>query len=240
MIDDKDSRLREDIRLLGALLGEIIAEQQGLPVFTAIEEVRQLSVQYRRFDDNAARAELEARLEALTQDETISLIRSFSIFSMLSNIAEDCHLIRRNRQHELAGMPPREASLDYTIDELQRVGVNRDVLLARLKQTESVPVLTAHPTEVQRKSVLDAQQSIIALIRQRDEIQLTLEETNAWRDELKAAVQRLFQTRLLRRNKLSVIDEVNNALAYFDATFFCPGAAGVPQAAKLVEPAQYR
>lgn len=225
MIDDKDSPLREDIRLLGALLGEIIAEQQGLPVFTAIEEVRQLSVQYRRFDDNAARAELEARLEALSQDETISLIRSFSIFSMLSNIAEDCHLIRRNRQHELAGMPAREASLDYTIAELNRVGVNRDAVLARLKQTESVPVLTAHPTEVQRKSVLDAQQSIIALIRHRDEIQLTLEEANAWRDELKAAVQRLFQTRLLRRNKLSVIDEVNNALAYFDSTFF----AQVPQ-----------
>ncbi|MDP3270214.1 phosphoenolpyruvate carboxylase [Limnobacter sp.] len=225
MIDDKDSQLRDDIRLLGALLGEIIAEQQGLPVFAAIEEVRQLSVQYRRFDDNAARAKLEARLEALTQDETISLIRSFSIFSMLSNIAEDCHLIRRNRQHELAGMPAREASLDYTIPELERVGVNRDKVLSRLKQTESVPVLTAHPTEVQRKSVLDAQQSIIALIRHRDEIQLTLEEANAWRDELKAAVQRLFQTRLLRRNKLSVIDEVNNALAYFDSTFF----AQVPQ-----------
>lgn len=223
--DDKDQQLRDDIRLLGALLGEIIAEQQGLPVFNAIEEVRQLSVQYRRFDDKAARAKLEARLEALSQDETISLIRSFSIFSMLSNIAEDCHLIRRNRQHELAGMPAREASLDYTIPELERVGVNRDAVLARLKQTESVPVLTAHPTEVQRKSVLDAQQSIIALIRHRDEIQLTREEANAWRDELKAAVQRLFQTRLLRRNKLSVIDEVNNALAYFDSTFF----AQVPQ-----------
>jgi len=218
--EDKDQQLRDDIRLLGALLGEIIAEQQGLPVFTAIEEVRQLSVQYRRFDDNTARAKLEARLEALTQDETISLIRSFSIFSMLSNIAEDCHLIRRNRQHELVGMPAREASLDYTIAELNRVGVNRDAVLARLKQTESVPVLTAHPTEVQRKSVLDAQQSIIALIRHRDEIQLTLEERNAWRDELKAAVQRLFQTRLLRRNKLSVMDEVSNALAYFDSTFF--------------------
>ena len=223
--DDKDQQLRDDIRLLGALLGEIIAEQQGLPVFNAIEEVRQLSVQYRRFDDKAARAKLEARLEALSQDETISLIRSFSIFSMLSNIAEDCHLIRRNRQHELAGMPAREASLDYTIPELERVGVNRDAVLARLKQTESVPVLTAHPTEVQRKSVLDAQQSIIALIRHRDEIQFTREEANAWRDELKAAVQRLFQTRLLRRNKLSVIDEVNNALAYFDSTFF----AQVPQ-----------
>jgi phosphoenolpyruvate carboxylase len=225
VIEDKDSQLREDIRLLGALLGEIIAEQQGLPVFAAIEEVRQLSVQYRRFDDKAARAKLEARLEALTQDETISLIRSFSIFSMLSNIAEDCHLIRRNREHELAGMPAREASLDYTMAELDRVGVNRDAVLARLKQTESVPVLTAHPTEVQRKSVLDAQQSIIALIRHRDEISLTLEETHAWRDELKAAVQRLFQTRLLRRNKLSVIDEVNNSLAYFDSTFF----AQVPQ-----------
>ena len=71
--DDQDQQLRDDIRLLGALLGEIIAEQQGLPVFNAIEEVRQLSVQYRRFDDKAARAKLEARLEALSQDETISL-----------------------------------------------------------------------------------------------------------------------------------------------------------------------
>lgn len=75
--EEKDSQLRDDIRLLGALLGEIIAEQQGLPVFAAIEEVRQLSVQYRRFDDNAARTKLEARLEALTQDETISLILDF-------------------------------------------------------------------------------------------------------------------------------------------------------------------
>ena len=224
-IEDKDQQLRDDIRLLGALLGEIIAEQQGQPVFAAIEEVRQLSVQYRRFDDKAARAQLEARLEALSQDETISLIRSFSIFSMLSNIAEDCHLIRRNRQHELAGMTAREASLDYTIPELNRVGVSRNALLTRLKHTESVPVLTAHPTEVQRKSVLDAQQSIIALIRHRDEIRLTTDEATAWRDELKAAVQRLFQTRLLRRNKLSVMDEVSNALAYFDSTFF----AQVPQ-----------
>ena len=64
-IEDKDQQLRDDIRLLGALLGEIIAEQQGQPVFAAIEEVRQLSVQYRRFDDKAARAQLEARLEAL-------------------------------------------------------------------------------------------------------------------------------------------------------------------------------
>ncbi|MFN4328815.1 MAG: phosphoenolpyruvate carboxylase [Limnobacter sp.] len=217
---DKDSPLKEDIRLLGGLLGEVIAEQQGQAVFEAIEEIRQLSVKYRRFDDLGARQRLEDRLAGLSRDETISLIRSFSVFSMLSNIAEDCHLIRRNRQHELAGMPAREASLDYTVDELVAQGVPVQALVDRLSQSETVPVLTAHPTEVQRKSVLDAQQSISELLRQRDFTTLTPIEQLQWRESLKYAVQRLFQTRLLRRNKLSVIDEVNNAVTYFDATFF--------------------
>lgn len=217
---EKDEQLRQDIRLLGGLLGEIIQEQQGRSTFESIEQVRQLSVKYRRFEDVQAREQLEARLEKLSQDETISLIRAFSIFSMLSNIAEDCHLMRRTRQFELQGSAPREGSLEFTLDELQKHGKSRADLAKRLADSETVAVLTAHPTEVQRKSVLDAQQSITALIRQRDATDMTLKEKEEWRDSLKQAVQRLYQTRLLRRTKLSVIDEVNNALSYFDITFF--------------------
>lgn len=217
---EKDEQLRQDIRLLGGLLGEIIQEQQGRSIFENIEQVRQLSVKYRRFEDVQAREQLETRLEKLSQDETISLIRAFSIFSMLSNIAEDCHLMRRTRQFELQGSAPREGSLEFTLDELQKHGKSRADLAKRLADSETVAVLTAHPTEVQRKSVLDAQQSITALIRQRDATEMTLKEKEEWRDSLKQAVQRLYQTRLLRRTKLSVIDEVNNALSYFDITFF--------------------
>lgn len=217
---EKDEQLRQDIRLLGGLLGEIIQEQQGRPTFDNIEQVRQLSVKYRRFEDVPAREQLEARLEKLSQDETISLIRAFSIFSMLCNIAEDCHLMRRTRQFDLQGSAPREGSLEFTLDELQKHGKSRADLAKRLADSETVAVLTAHPTEVQRKSVLDAQQSITALIRQRDATEMTPAEKEEWRDSLKQAVQRLYQTRLLRRSKLSVIDEVNNALSYFDITFF--------------------
>ncbi|MDH4394778.1 MAG: phosphoenolpyruvate carboxylase [Limnobacter sp.] len=217
---EKDEQLRQDIRLLGGMLGEIIQEQQGQSIFDNIEQVRQLSVKYRRFDDVQAREQLEARLEKLSQDETISLIRAFSIFSMLSNIAEDCHLMRRTRQFEMQGKAPREGSLEFTLDELQKHGKSRADLAKRLADSETVAVLTAHPTEVQRKSVLDAQQSISALIRQRDATEMTPAEKEEWRDSLKQAVQRLYQTRLLRRTKLSVIDEVNNALSYFDITFF--------------------
>lgn len=217
---EKDEQLRQDIRLLGGMLGEIIQEQQGRSIFENIEQVRQLSVKYRRFEDVQAREQLETRLEKLSQDETISLIRAFSIFSMLSNIAEDCHLMRRTRQFELQGSAPREGSLEFTLDELQKHGKSRADLAKRLADSETVAVLTAHPTEVQRKSVLDAQQSITALIRQRDATEMTLKEREEWRDSLKQAVQRLYQTRLLRRTKLSVIDEVNNALSYFDITFF--------------------
>lgn len=220
LTDDSGESLREDIRLLGGLLGEIIQEQQGPVVFEAIENVRKLSVQYRRFDDANARNALEAQLSALSKDETVTLIRAFSIFSMLSNIAEDCQLIRRAREHELKGSSPREGSLDYTFDELSRLGKSRADIARRLANSETVAVLTAHPTEVQRKSVLDAQQDIASLLRLRDSTPMTAAERRQWVDGMKAAVQRLYQTRLLRRTKLSVMDEVVNAMSYFDMTFF--------------------
>ena len=105
---DKDQPLREDIRLLGAILGDTVRAQEGETVFGLVEGIRQTSVRFHRDEDQAARAELEALLNGLSPEQTTRIIRAFSYFSHLANLAEDLHHIRRTRAHDLAGSPPRE------------------------------------------------------------------------------------------------------------------------------------
>ena len=115
MTQDKDAPLREDIRLLGRLLGDTVRDQQGEAVFELIEHIRQNSVRFRRDDDVAARRELEDVLDALSREQTIQVVRAFSYFSHLANIAEDQHHIRRTRAHLIAGSAPREGSLAHAL-----------------------------------------------------------------------------------------------------------------------------
>src|SRR5262245_28475834 len=110
---DKDQPLRDDIRLLGRLLGETVREREGEEIFAVIEKIRQLSLRHHRDDDHSARRELVDVLDALSLDETVLVVRAFSYFSHLANIAEDQHHIRRGRAHALAGSPPREGDLAY-------------------------------------------------------------------------------------------------------------------------------
>ena len=116
MTQDKDAPLREDIRLLGRVLGDTVRDQQGQAAYDLIERIRKTSVRFRRDDDRAARTELEGILDALSREQTIQVVRAFSYFSHLSNIAEDQHHIRRSRAHLIAGSPPREGSLALALD----------------------------------------------------------------------------------------------------------------------------
>ena len=219
IVDDKDQSLRDDIRRLGRILGDTVRNQQGEEVFSLIETVRQNSIRFRRDADLAAREELENTLDTLTNDHATHLIRAFSYFSHLVNLAEDQHHIRRTRAHLIAGSAPRPGSLAYTIEAL----FADDNVVGKLKdffQTARVsPVLTAHPTEVQRKSILNCQMAITRLLDERDRMQLTPEESRANEDALQRAVLTLWQTRMLRTSKLSVLDEVENGLSFYDYTF---------------------
>ncbi len=152
---DKDLPLKEDIRLLGRLLGDTIREQEGEAAFAAIESIRQAAVRFRRDGDGEARRELEAILARLSHDETIVVIRAFAYFSQLANLAEDLHRNRRRRAHELAGAASREG-LAVALERVHRAGVGADAVAAFFAEASIQPVLTAHPTEVQRKSILDA------------------------------------------------------------------------------------
>ncbi|MES2050074.1 MAG: phosphoenolpyruvate carboxylase [Pseudomonadota bacterium] len=217
--DDKDLSLREDIRRLGRILGDTVRNQHGDQIFELIEQVRQNSIRFRRDADQAARAELESTLDTLTNDQTTQVIRAFSYFSHLVNLAEDQHHVRRTRAHLIAGSAPRRGSLAHTIEELYSTGHSTQQLLEFFQTAEVSPVLTAHPTEVQRKSILNCQMVITRLLDERDRMQLTPEESAANEEAMERAVLTLWQTRMLRMAKLSVLDEVENGLSFYDYTF---------------------
>ncbi|MES2149983.1 MAG: phosphoenolpyruvate carboxylase [Pseudomonadota bacterium] len=215
---DKDAPLKEDIRLLGRLLGEVLRDQEGEAVFGVVETIRQTAVRFRREADPRAGEELAALLHQLTREQTISVVRAFSYFSHLANIAEDQHHIRRRRAHLLAGSKPQQGSVSFALAKLDAAGVGPDTVQAFFRDALIAPVLTAHPTEVQRKSILDAEHDIARLLAERD-LPLTPKERLANGALLHARVATLWQTRMLRYSKLTVADEIDNALSYYRITF---------------------
>ena len=216
---DKDQPLRDDIRLLGRLLGDTVREQEGIEVFDRVEEIRQLALRFHRDDDPAARAEMDALLHGLSRERSNQVVRAFSYFSHLANIAEDQHHIRRARAHARAGSKPREGSLAFSLQRAVAAGTGAEQLSRFFAGAQVRPVLTAHPTEVQRKSILDCQWKIARLLDERDRTQLSPDEQTEHAEALRRAVLRMWQTRMLRRAKLSVMDEVSNALSFYDTTF---------------------
>jgi phosphoenolpyruvate carboxylase len=215
----KDLPLRDDIRLLGRILGDTVRAQEGEAVFDLIERIRQNSIRYRRDADHAARHELEATLDSLSHQQSLQVVRAFSYFSHLANIAEDQHHIRRTRAHQIAGSPPREGSMAYALDRANAEGIGFPQLQQFFRRAKVVPVLTAHPTEVQRRSILKCEMEIARLLDARDRLELTPEERTEHEELLRRQVLTLWQTGMLRLAKLSVRDEVSNGLSFYDYTF---------------------
>ncbi|MDB5775834.1 MAG: phosphoenolpyruvate carboxylase [Herbaspirillum sp.] len=215
---DKDAPLKEDIRLLGRLLGEVLREQEGDAVFNIVETIRQTAVRFRRESDAAATGELDKLLKRLTRDQSNSVVRAFSYFSHLANIAEDQHHNRSRRAHLLAGSEAQPGSIACALAELDQKGVGGADVRKFLNGALISPVLTAHPTEVQRKSTLDAEREIARLLALRD-YPLTPKELGDNTALLRARIATLWQTRMLRYSKLTVADEIENALSYYRITF---------------------
>ena len=227
---DNERPLVEDIRLLGRLLGDVIREQEGLEIYELIENIRQLSVSFRLNANDEADKKLKKLLKALPSDRAVSVIRGFTFFSHLANLAEDRHHIRRRMIHERAGNA-QEGSIDVALQRLREAGITNKVISQTLAGSFVSPVLTAHPTEVQRQSILSAERSLAHLLNERDEIKARSSHIHTAKDALmprelaanevrmRARVMQLWQTRLLRLSKLTVSDEIENSLSYYEATF---------------------
>lgn len=216
---EADARLREDIRLLGRILGDTVRDQEGADVFDLVERIRQTSIRFHRDDDRPARRELEIILDSMSISETVRIVRAFSYFSHLANIAEDQNNIRQMRARSIAAGSPRSGTLALTLSHARAAGFSAADLREFFGKALVSPVLTAHPTEVRRKSTIDREMEIAALLDRRERVQLTPEEIVASDEQLRREVLTLWQTNLLRRTKLTVLDEVANGLSFYDYTF---------------------
>jgi len=196
-----------DIRYLGKLLGDVIRAYGGDRLFERIESIRASSVdRYRGMADASA---LGRGLEALNPDDTLSFVRAFMLFSMLANLAED----RQGGLNESGG------DVATALSQLSAKGVTVEAAAALLDHALIVPVLTAHPTEVMRKSMIDHRNRIADLMRQRDIGRMETPSGDAVEQAILRQISLLWQTRPLRRERLYVADEVEIALTYLRDVF---------------------
>ncbi len=210
--------LREDIRLLGGMLGDIVREHSGTATFDLVEGARQAAFDIR--EDQLDRDDLAARLEPESAAGLLSVARAFSLFALLANLAEDLHRERRRSIHLRAGDTPQNSSLAATYDKLAAAGLTDEQVGSALADATVVPVITAHPTETRRRTIFDAQNRITELMRLRRRTELTPAEEAGALAGIRRQILTMWQTALIRLERLTIVDEIAAGLRYYEATFF--------------------
>src|SRR5215813_5130467 len=226
----KDAPLRADIRRLGDLLGETLKRLGGERLFEIEENVRALCKQLRGAQASrkttgeraaATERELKRLLHRLSLDETIGVIRAFSVYFQLVNIAEQYHRIRRKRFYELRTPDqPQRGSLSETLRGLRKDFSDADLLQRVVDRLEIIPVMTAHPTEAARRTLLEKHRRIADLLADFDDENLAPRLRDELQARLASEVESVWQTDEVRHTQPTVLDEVNHGLYYFDATLF--------------------
>ncbi len=226
----KQAPLRRDIRSLGALLGQVLREQAGEELFATVESLRRIAISRREAEAGGDAAAAQRHLEeaqALTRkaaenpQRAYELARAFAFYFELINLAETAHRKRRRRASMLdAGAAPQRGSLRGTLRRLRQAGHTRDSVMALLRQICVVPVFTAHPTEVARRSVMFKRRRISELLEQLDTLGLPPSELDRLQDELLAEITALWQTDDVRIARPTVRDEIRMGLDYYEASLF--------------------
>jgi phosphoenolpyruvate carboxylase len=209
----------EDIRLIGRLIGDVLREQAGEPVLDLVEHVRRIAVRARRAGENPI-VDLAARLDDADVNDQLHLIRAFGWLSLLANTAEDLHTERRRRYHRDTGSGSQEGSVEAGLDRMLADGVDVDRIADELAELRVSPVITAHPTEVRRQTVLDHVDTVSALLAQRAHAVDSPSVLAELDDRLRLEVLTLWQTAEVRLSKLRVRDEINEALRYYRSSIF--------------------
>ena len=210
--------MREDIRLLGTILGDTVREQNGDEVFDLVERARVESFRVRRSE--IERAEVARTFEGIDIHKAIPVIRAFSHFALLANVAEDIHRERRRAIHVAAGDPPQDSSLAATYLKLDAAELNASTVADALAGALVSPVITAHPTETRRRTVFDTQHRITQLMRLRAHGRTETDDGGDIELELRRQVLTLWQTALIRLSRLQITDEIAVGLRYYQTAFF--------------------
>ncbi len=223
----KEAPLRRDVRSLGRLLGEVLKEQAGEALFTAVEEIRQLAIEYRETSLPASpnqspdrQHQLMQRVTQIVSDmdlvEAYRMTKAFAIYFELINLAETNHRKRRRRTAQLSpNLPPQPGTIRGTLRRMRDSGLDKEAALAWLRQIEVIPVFTAHPTEVARRTVLFKRQRIAANLESLDRLPLTDAAAGEFEAAIAAEITALWQTDEVRRRPPTVRDEVKMGLDYY-------------------------
>jgi len=214
-----NDQLSADIRLLGRLLGDVVRHQAGDDAFELVEQVRRVAVSARR-DGTSSVDELREVLSHHSIEQQLHVIRAFDWLSLLANTAEDVNVERRRRHHRTAGSTAQPGSLAATFDDLDAAGVDHEHITTALDGLQVSPVITAHPTEVRRKTILDVLTEVARLLDERGQLPEGHPDQAEIEAKLDVHVLTLWQTALLRLSKLRVRDEINEALRYYEASLF--------------------
>jgi phosphoenolpyruvate carboxylase len=210
--------MREDIRLLGAILGDTVREQNGEEVFDLVERARVESFRVRRSEID--RTDLAGLFDGIDIHQAIPVIRAFTHFALLANVAEDIHRERRRDVHIAAGEPPQNSSLDATYLKIDTADLDSATVADALTGALVSPVITAHPTETRRRTVFDTQHRITELMRLRLHGHNQTEDGRDINLELRRHILTLWQTALIRLSRLKIQDEIETGLRYYQAALF--------------------
>ncbi|MFP4079711.1 MAG: phosphoenolpyruvate carboxylase [Ectothiorhodospira sp.] len=232
----RDKHLRARVKLLGKLLGNIIRRLEGREIYAAVEELRRGFVALRRREDPARRARLMQLIHEMPPKRLETVIRAFSIYFSLANIAEEDYLYRERRRQVSEGGPLWLGSFDHTVRQFKAMDIPPEQLQELLEQVVYMPVFTAHPTEARRRTVMEAHRRIFLAAEALNRPRLGREERAEAIRQLETQIQVLWRTNEVRTRKPQVIDEIKYGLFYYEESLF----TAVPLTYRLLEKAVRR
>lgn len=215
-----DKQLRSRVKLLGRLLGNVLHEQAGERVYNAVETLRKGYVSLRKKDDDTKARRLKMIIEGLEPELATHVVRAFSTYFSLVNIAEEAYQHRQRRQQVRTGGVLWEGSFNHTLQEFRDQGISAEQLQTLLSKLNYMPVFTAHPTEAKRRTMLETLRRIFVTSEKLNDPRLGKSEREEITDDIESQVQVLWKTDEVRVHKPKVQDEIRNGQYYFRESLF--------------------
>jgi phosphoenolpyruvate carboxylase len=226
-----DDDLRAQVKLLGTLLGQVLLQFAGEEVFEAVETLRRGFAELHQHEDQQRRSELMAMIDAMPAEKVELVVRAFSSYFMLVNVAEESHAYRNRRRLLSHSLALWEGSFDSTLEQFRAQGISVTTLQSMVDRLHYAPVFTAHPTEARRRAVMEGMRRIFLICDQLYHSTLGINDRRELESQLAAEIQVMWRTDELRSAKLEVRDEVRNGLYYVRESLF----EAVPRAYQFFE-----
>ncbi|MCJ7841232.1 phosphoenolpyruvate carboxylase [Lederbergia sp. NSJ-179] len=217
---DRNVQLRSDVKKLGNILGEILVHHGGVDLLNEVESIREMTKKLRQEFDSDIYHQLKEKIQQLEPPMRQNVIRAFSIYFHLINIAEQNHRIRRKKEYQLKEHEAQPFSIERTVSKIKEYKIPNEALQNVINELSIELIITAHPTEATKRTVLEIQKRISIILQKLNSPGISEIERENLEENLYNEVTTLWQTDELRHRKPRVLDEVRNGLYYFDQTLF--------------------